>query len=131
MSDRWQRTLLISAAVCWSIIAVANIEIDDRVRVQPDAIGAMSIASAVLTAIVAIRPQTVSAYRFGGTVAIGTLTLRFFSFVAGLSAAGVADLFWIAAAQAGVSLMLALTYGRWWLTDVKAWHRAHRWIDTS
>jgi hypothetical protein len=34
----------------------------------------------------------------------------------------------LAIGHIGITVLLAFLYARWWLTDVKDWHRAHRMI---
>lgn len=128
MTEASRRWRLLGASVCWILIAVANFGISDAQRWYPDLVAYMSLLCAACTALLALRPETSLAFRVGGTLAVGTLTLRVFSLFEGGLKSGDVDAVWIVLAQVGITVMLASTYARWWLTDVKWWHEAHKQI---
>lgn len=123
--DRKFRLRLGGICVCWSVIAFANFGIE-HARWYPDATAWFAIASAVCTAVLAAKPAAEVAYRFGGVLALGTLTLRCATIISTELRAESRDLVWLATVQFAINVLLALLYADWWLSDVKDWHRAHR-----
>jgi hypothetical protein len=120
---RWQ---LGGASTCWTLITVAMYAISNDFFFLPDVVAIFAGACAVCTVILLVRPGTVFAYRFGGTLAEGTLFLLGASILLGLVHIKEPQLVWIVMAAVGLLTMLGFTYGNWWLNDLKRWHRAHR-----
>jgi hypothetical protein len=128
LGDRATRVRLWGASVCWLLLAVGYLGISSTARWYPDVAGAMSLIVMVSTITLVLRPTAVVAYRYGGTAAVGALTLVAVSLISGEYRVRNADLVWVAIGHIGITVLLAFLYARWWLTDVKDWHRAHRMI---
>ena len=125
-SERGFLWRLTGACVCWILLAIANVGPTDQ-RLISTLIGVFSLACGICTGILAVRPATDFAYRYGGTLAVGTLTLRCFFLIEFEVVAGH-EYLWFSLAQIGITAMLGFLYAWWWLTDVKVWHHAHRQV---
>lgn len=124
--DRIRRWQLTGAALCWSCIAVSMYALTDQFLYLPDIVAFFAALSAICTVIVLVRPGTVFAFRYGGTLAEGTLFLLGASLVLGLAHIEEPQLVWIVTSAVGLLAMLGFTYANWWLYDLKHWHQAHR-----
>jgi len=127
--DRSFRVRLVGGAVCWLMVGIANVAITYRFDWYPRLVGIMALCTAACTLILAIRPATGFAYRYGGTLAVGTLVLRGVSVVEGAMRTEDADFVWLAMNQIAITALLGGTYAWGWLHEVKTWHRAHRLLD--
>lgn len=122
--DTRRRLQLGGVAVCWVALAVANFAIE-RARWLPDVTGALALVTALLTVIVLVRPANSFAYSWGGTCAIGTLCMRVAAIVYAAKMSENPDTIWLFVSSAGLAVLLSVTYGYWWLTDIKLWHLLH------
>jgi hypothetical protein len=127
--DTRRRAQLAGVSVCWVALAVANFAVSERARWLPDLTGVLALLTALLTVIVLVRPASAFAYSWGGTCAMGTLCMRVASIVYAAKMAENPDTIWLFVSSAGLGVLLSVTYGYWWLTDIKLWHLLHESID--
>jgi hypothetical protein len=85
--------------------------------------------SAICTVILLVSPRTTFAFRYGGTLAEGTLFLLGASLLLGLVRVHEPQLVWITMSAVGLLTMLGFTYANWWLYDLKDWHQTHRSLE--
>ena len=123
--DTRRRLQLGGVSACWVALATANFAISERTRWLPDLTGVFALVTAVLTVVVLVRPANSFAYSWGGTCAMGTLCLRVASIVYAAQRSDNPDTIWLFVSAAGLGVLLAVTYGYWWLTDIKLWHVLH------
>jgi hypothetical protein len=123
--DRLFRWQLGGICFCWAVVAIANIGIE-HARWYPDVTAGFSVASALCAAALAFRPSFDFAYRWGGVMAVGALTLRCVTIVSTEIRAEGNDYLFLAIVQLAINVLLGALYADWWLTDVKDWHILHR-----
>lgn len=123
-SFRWQ---LAGISLCWIIIAVANIGVENA-RWYADVTAGFSLSGAVCAVILAFRPTNEVAYRWGGVLAVGALTARCATIISSEIRNDSNDYLWLAIVQIALNVLLGALYADWWLTDLKDWHAAHRAI---
>jgi hypothetical protein len=126
VTDTAMRIVLGIISLCFLIIAVANAALSGDARWFPDVVATLSFVAAILIIWLCIDPSSTVAYRFGGTMAFGALLFRVVSVGAGFVQGDQVDAVALAIGNAALTLMLIVLYGRWWLYDVKAWHRRDR-----
>lgn len=125
-SDHSTRRWLFTYGICWLLLSVANFQVSTQFRWAPDVTGALGLGTGALVLALAIRPHSVTAYRFGGTLAIGTLMFRTASIGVGFFAPHNPDALWILLPSFALTVILGSLYWAWWLNDVKRWHEAHK-----
>jgi hypothetical protein len=127
--DRSFRRRLFGAVACWTIVGVANFVAAKRIDWYPSLVGALALATAALTLALVLRPANGVAYRWAGTLAVGTLVMRAVTVIEAEVRADTSDFLWLMADQVAITALLAGTYAWGWLHEIKDWHRAHRILD--
>lgn len=126
MTD-WRRWRLVGACAAWVLLCWANLTISTAQRWYPKAISVGAFLCAACLVALIVRPTASLPYRVSGALAMGTLWIRCVSLAEGGYLGHDPDLVPVVSAQIALTVLLALTYSRWWLTDVRAWQLAHRW----
>lgn len=123
-TDRQRRIALGFFGACWAAVAVANFRIDPNLRWRADIVGLLSGVAAFCLVALAVRPSFTTAYRIGGTCALGSLMFR----IASIAFAPVpsADIFWLSITNMAITSILVVLFSVWWLTDVKTWHERRK-----
>jgi hypothetical protein len=121
-----KRKWLYVLAFAWFVNGVSYLGVSSQRRWAPNVVGFLGIGCAACLVLVALRPRTVFAYRFGGTLAIGSLLFRCASVILGLFTNHDSDAVWISMSAVGTTLMLCSLYWTWWLDDVKEWHERQK-----
>lgn len=127
--DQSFRRRLAGGAFCWVIIGVAQWMASKHIDWYPSLIAAFALATAVVTSVLVIKPSNGFAYRWGGTLAVGTLALRAVTIIEAELRVDSPDFIWVCLNQIAITALLAGTYAWSWLHEVKAWHRAHQALD--
>jgi hypothetical protein len=123
---RWQLAII---CLCWTVVSLANFGIENA-RWYADATGVLALGSAACMAFLAWRPTNEFAYRWGGALVVGALTLRVVTIIATeIYNDTTLDDLWLAIVQMALIGLLGVLYADWWLTDLKDWHLAHRVLE--
>lgn len=127
--DRSFRRRLLGGAACWAIIAGANLVAAKRIEWYPSLVAIFALGAAGCMTVLALKPTSEVAYRWGGTLAVGTLVLRAVTVIEAELRAESSDFLWLTIDQVAFTALLGGTYAWSWLHEVKTWHRAHRLMD--
>lgn len=113
-------------AVAWTVVALGNFVLTERLRWRPELVGLVSAATAICLIILRFWPHITWAYRFGGTFAIGSIGFRAASIAIGTMRIDTHDGALIAAISVGILTMFGRLYWDWWLLHVGPWHEEQK-----